>query len=502
MWKVMGIISPVKEKKLRLTAPDEPHVLLVVADSLMPQPLFSLMQQGELPGFTYLQSHGFVSTLTSVFPTMSVVNDSSILTGTYPDEHGIPGLVWFNRDEDRFVDYGDALGNIIRQGPLNVGKDAMFHLNDQHLSEKVETVHECLAKQNISSASVNLLVRRGTFKHKLRFPFNRLLGNRNISGPTFLRCGYFLKGGTRHFPTPFNKYGYGYNQVERMTLKLMRQHRGPRLLITYLSEPDKIIHKKGPDIKQPLYDVDRFIQHILDAFPSREEALKNWKIIVMGDSGQAPVLKDKRRALISMPGLLSDYTLRGLSQAPDDADLAVATNERSAYLYPLHDQVKPIQLAERVLTDDRVELVAYPENQRTHVLTVQGHLHFEKGGKRTDPYGQTWHVTGDPSLLDVHATENKWEYGKYRDIFRQLHGAVHAQPSPVVVIAAKSGYEFQFESSPTHVGGGSHGGISEREMTVPLIVGGTERKPVYNRIVDLKQYLIDCLELRGTTSDP
>lgn len=491
-----------QENKPKLTAPDVPHVLLIIADSLMPQPLFSLVQQGELPGFSYLQSHGFATTLTSVFPTMSVVNDSSILTGTYPDEHRIPGLVWFNRVEDRFVNYGDALGNIMRQGPLKVGKDAVFHLNDQHLSEDVETVHEYLAKQNIPSASVNLMVHRGRFKHKLRFPFNCLLGNQDISGPPFLQYGYFLKDGGRRFPMPFNKYGYGYDQVERMTLELMRQSDAPRLLIAYLSEPDKVIHKKGPDIKRPLYDVDRFIQHILDAFPSRKEALKNWKIIVMGDSGQAPMLQDKRHALISLPNLLSSYTLRGMGPSPDDADLAVATNERSAYLYPLYDHIDPTRVAERVLMDDRIELVVYPENNRTHVLTVQGRLYFEKGGNRADPYGQAWNVTGDPSLLDVQATDNKWEYGKYRDIFRQLQGAVHSQPAPVIAITAKSGYEFRFESSPTHVGGGSHGGISEREMTVPLIVGGTERKPMYNRLVDIKPYLIDCLELGDVISNP
>lgn len=484
-----------KSPKPRLQAPAEPHVLLIVADSLMPEPLHTLMAEGQLPGFSFLREQGFSLELTSVFPTMSVVNDSSLLTGTYPDEHGVPGLVWFKRDEDRFVDYGDAAGNIFRQGLLKVAKDGLFHLNEHHLSPHVETVHEFLAKKHIPSASINLMVRRGPFKHHMRFPFDRIFGHTEVSGPRELRNGYFLKEGSRHFPTPLNKYGYGNDEVEKMTLDLMRQEDAPRLLITYLSEPDKIIHQRGPDVKKPLYEVDHFIQHILDAFPSWEEALKNWRIIVMGDSGQTPVHHDKEQALISISELLPQYALRGLSETPPEADFAVAANERMTYLYPLKDELDLAQLADRVLNDPRIDLVAYLRNDRIQVHTHEGSLQFHKGGTRMDPYGQKWEVTGDPGLLDVRESVNGgWEYGKYRDAFRQLYGALNAQSS-VVVVSAQPGYEFAFESSPTHVGGGSHGGISLQEMTMSLVVGGTKRQPRFDRLVDMKQYIIDCLEL-------
>lgn len=461
----------------------------------MPQPLYSLMQQGELPAFSFLQSHGMRMELTSVFPTMSVVNDSSILTGTYPDEHRIPGLVWFNREEDRFVDYGDAMGNMIRQGSLRVARDAVFHLNDRHLSPHVETIHEYLAARGIPSASINLMVHRGTFEHRLRFPFDRILGTQTMSGPTVLRNGYFLKGGSLPFPNPFNQYGFSNEAVEQMTLDLMHASDDLRFIVTYLSDPDKMIHNKGTAVRQPLYDVDRFIQHILDTFPTWEEALRNWTIVVMGDSGQTQVKQDKERALISLPPLLSHYTLRGLSEHPENADLAVAANERMAYVYPLHDSAILSRLAERVLADDRIELVAYPERGGVHVYTAKGQLYVQKGGQRTDPYGERWEVSeGDPSILDVKAVEDHWEYGKYPDVFRQLYGAVYSQPPTAVALVAKPGYEFQYESSPTHVGGGSHGGISKKEMTVPLFIGGTSKKPKHNRLVDLKPFLIDCLE--------
>lgn len=462
----------------------------------MPHPLYSLMQQSELPAFSFLQSHGIKMELTSVFPTMSVVNDSSILTGTYPDEHRIPGLVWFNREEDRFINYGDAIGNMIRQGSLKVARDAIFHLNDQHLSPHVETIHEYLAARGIPSASINLMVHRGPFKHRLRFPFDRILGTQVMSGPTVLRNGYFLKGDSLPFPNPFNRYGFSNEAVKQMTLDLMHAPNSPRFIISYLSDPDKIIHQKGPTAYQPLYDVDRFIQHILDTFPSWEEALQNWTIVVMGDSGQAQVKHDRERALISLPQLLSHYTLRGISHHPENADLAIATNERMTYVYPLHGSVTLSKLAERILMDDRIDLVAYPERGGVFVYTAKGSLYVQEGGQRTDPYGGKWEVIeGDPSILDVKTVGDRWEYGEYPDVFRQLYGAVYSHPPTAVALVAKPGYEFQYESSPTHVGGGSHGGISKTEMTVPLFVGGTSKKPRYNRLVDLKLFLIDCLDI-------
>jgi hypothetical protein len=43
---------------------------------------------------------------TNGIPSMSVTIDSSLLTGTYPDQHKIPGLNWYDEQEKRIVNYG------------------------------------------------------------------------------------------------------------------------------------------------------------------------------------------------------------------------------------------------------------------------------------------------------------------------------------------------------------------------------------------------------------
>jgi predicted AlkP superfamily pyrophosphatase or phosphodiesterase len=34
--------------------------------------------------------------------------DSSLLTGTYPDVHQVPGLVWYDPEEKEIINYGNS----------------------------------------------------------------------------------------------------------------------------------------------------------------------------------------------------------------------------------------------------------------------------------------------------------------------------------------------------------------------------------------------------------
>ncbi|WP_231478680.1 alkaline phosphatase family protein [Virgibacillus halodenitrificans] len=72
-------------------------VILLNIDSLMPQPLEIAVQTDQTPALKFLMENGmYFSNMVNSFPTMSVTIDSSLLTGTYPDKHQIPGLHWFD----------------------------------------------------------------------------------------------------------------------------------------------------------------------------------------------------------------------------------------------------------------------------------------------------------------------------------------------------------------------------------------------------------------------
>lgn len=90
-------------------------VLVLVIDSLMDQPLQEAVQTGKAPALKFLMENGhYEPEVASSYPTMSVTIDSTILTGTYADQHRIPGLVWYNQAENRLINYGSGMREVSR----------------------------------------------------------------------------------------------------------------------------------------------------------------------------------------------------------------------------------------------------------------------------------------------------------------------------------------------------------------------------------------------------
>lgn len=106
----------------------------------------------------------------SSYPTMSVTIDSTLLTGTYSDKHRVPGLVWYDENEKRLVNYGSAREEVFKLGVKQVAEDNLYKLNHKHLHRDVKTIHETLADAGQQSASINALVYRGNEKRRCIFP--------------------------------------------------------------------------------------------------------------------------------------------------------------------------------------------------------------------------------------------------------------------------------------------------------------------------------------------
>lgn len=73
----------------------------------MDQPLKKAIQAGRAPALKFFLENGhYEPEVVNAYPTMSVSIDSTLLTGTYPNIHRVPGLVWYDQDEQRIVNYG------------------------------------------------------------------------------------------------------------------------------------------------------------------------------------------------------------------------------------------------------------------------------------------------------------------------------------------------------------------------------------------------------------
>src|SRR5699024_11616892 len=103
----------------------------------MPHALEVSVQSGRAPALKFLMENGtYIENMVSSFPTMSVTIDSSLLTGTYADQHKIPGLNWFDSTEKQFNNYGTGFKETFRLGVRHTAHNMIHRLkSEEHTSE-------------------------------------------------------------------------------------------------------------------------------------------------------------------------------------------------------------------------------------------------------------------------------------------------------------------------------------------------------------------------------
>ncbi|OEH85184.1 hypothetical protein BHU72_06125 [Desulfuribacillus stibiiarsenatis] len=489
-------------------------VILLLVDSLLPGPLEKAMERGEVPNMSAIAETGtFIKRGVTLLPTMSCVVDSSIITGCYPDEHHVPGLMWYNPKENRIVDYGSSFGITWRLGFKQVLQDVIHDLHSKHLSKKVTTIYEDLEKRGLTTGNINFGVYRGKSEHTMKMPFllNLMtkfqLNNKKVKGPNILTVGKLVKGELNkpydiNAPSSvFKRYGLNDEYTIEVFQEIVRQKQLPDFTMMYFPDLDQAVHKKGTKFAiDSIQKIDKKIGQLLDALGGPEKAMEETIWIILSDHGQTDVKEGIGQ--IPLPEILSDLTIHNLRKPIDSAtmDVVICNNERLTYLYFF--RMKKDKIMEALLADSRIDFVAHRNNQQ---ITVEKRDHdsnkkkdlklvYSETGDYTDPYNQTWNISGDYQVLDLHVKDNRIDYDDYPDALKRLQAAFFGQRTQdVLVVTAKPGYEFQSQGSANHNGGGSHGSLHRQDSEIPIIIGGTDKKPKYPRIVDLKKFILDLI---------
>jgi predicted AlkP superfamily pyrophosphatase or phosphodiesterase len=400
-------------------------VVLIVIDGLTP----SMLEATGTPALRFLLEHGTYRRAASAFPSLTPVCLASIATGAHADVHGIPHLVWWNREEERVVEYGSSFRAMRAAGFAQGLRDTVVNLNEKHLSKRAETIFEALEDTGLTTAAINITTYRGRHRHLPIIP-----GVPAVNGPK--RFFFYSLYESDRTGAPIAVLSRAQGSIDAYAAAVGRwlvTRDGFDLLVHYLPDYDFASHALGPDTAhEALARADASIAALFDAAGGPEEFLERYAVVLCSDHGQTLV---EQAAQLDVEGAL------------------VTASNRAAMLYG----DDPRRLAEALDSEPSVGLAVFLEDGKA-VARSRG--------------------DEDLALLDEHP-----------DGFARVDAALRNPNAGEVLISAAPGWEFADLAGAHHVGGGSHGSLAAGDSEVPMLTVGLGEPPA--SITGIKRLVLD-----------
>src|ERR687887_1419286 len=294
------------------------NVVFVVIDGMRTDAFEQAAASGHAPALAFLLQHGhYVRDSVAVFPSITPAATATLITGEVPARHGIPGMCWYDRDEQRYVNYGQSRHVAMREGVEQVVEDFFVYMNHHHLSKDVKTLHERLHDMGLTSGAVNYLVFRGPYQHEVNAGILEKMLFRGalpkiISGPKEHYFADMVKGpadaGSKR------KRRRGMEKHVRLndkwaadvTRDLLEQDACDMVLF-YLHENEHTSHEKGVQTQVGnLIAASEHIAYVLDTFGSWESTLQRVGFVLTADHAQSPIANDEDH-IIDFDDVLADF---------------------------------------------------------------------------------------------------------------------------------------------------------------------------------------------------
>jgi predicted AlkP superfamily pyrophosphatase or phosphodiesterase len=435
-------------------------LILAIIDGLTPSMLEHGLEQARLPALGLLHEAGTYVQGTTTFPSVTPVCLTSIATGTHPDVHGVPHLVWYHRDERRVVEYGSSFAAVRAAGTRRSMRDSIFAMAHEHVARDALTMFEALEDEGLECGAINFTCYRGRTRHALKLPV-----------PAGRNRWYEAAWGPRRFfffnlyesdPTgaPLAIRSRPEGSIDAYAASIGRwlvTRDGFDFLVFYLPDYDYASHLAGPEgALAALERADASIGELMAAAGGPEEFLDRYAIVVCSDHGQTAVERIAR-----LPEAFADLAVftgrRGTD--PTGADVVVTASNRSGMVYALDG--RPARgLAERLDGAAGVDLVLFREEEEAVVRRDTEELRFA-------PDNGSWRLSGDEQLLDP---------ATYPNGFERAWCALACPNAGEVVVSAAAGWEFEDLGHRHHVGGGSHGSLLAGDSTIPIVAAGFDEE--------------------------
>ena len=411
--------------------PASRRAILIVIDGLTPSVFENAVGDRSAPMLSALAEAGEYRRGVTTFPSLTPVCLTSIATGAHPDVHRIPHLVWWNREEQRIVEYGSSFGAVRAAGTRRALRDTIVGLNQEHLSKDVETIYEAVEDAGLVAAAVNITCYRGRHRYlptvpgfappafgPRRFFFYNLYESDPVGAPLAVRNR--ATGSTDEYAAAVGRW--------------LVTRDGFDLLVYYLSDFDFASHLHGPDgAHEALARVDLAVRALVEAAGGLDEFLERYAVILCSDHGQTHVHQAAR---------LEDHV---------HAPALVTASNRAAMIYTDEPRVAAASL--------------------DAVGAVDAAFFLEDGSVIARREGDE-----DAGLLD-----------EYPDGRERVEAALRNPNAGEVLVSAALGWEFTDLAGSHHAGGGSHGSLLAGDSEVPMLGIGI---PPPARTVDIKDALL------------
>ncbi len=412
-------------------------LILTVIDGLTPAMLEAAVERGSAPTLARLMELGRYRQAVSVFPSLTPVCLSSIATGSFPDMHEIPHLVWYRRGEERLVEYGSSFHAVRAAGIGQTLRDTLLNMNAEHLGRRAVTIFEALEDAGLVTAAVNFTAYRGRVEHRSSLP---LLGP--ARGPRRFFFFNLFQSDETGAPLSFRNRSAGSIDAYAAAVgRWLVTRDGFDFLLYYLSDYDYASHAHGPDAAFDVLErCDDALAALAESAGGLDELLDRYALVVMADHGQTLVREVAKleERFVDVEGTL------------------VAASNRAAMVYRLPAcRDDAATLARRLDGDPAVEVALWREGDEAVARRDGEELRF-----RPDAAG--WNLTGDAAILDQ------------PNALRRVWGALANPNAGELLVSPAAGFEFADLGGGDHLGGGSHGSLDAGDSLVPMLTVGVE----------------------------
>jgi predicted AlkP superfamily pyrophosphatase or phosphodiesterase len=408
----------------------------IIVDGMTPATFERAVESARAPALAELARHGDYRTATSVFPSLTPVCLSSIATGTGPDVHHIPHLVWWHRGERRVIEYGSSFAALRAAGMAQSITDTIYNMNQQHLSRDASTVYESLERDGLTTAAVNITCYRGRTKYLPTLPWV----TKAAYGPKRFFYYSLFESDQTGAPLAVRNRAAGSTDVYAAAVgRWLVTRDGFDFLAYYLSDFDYASHAYGPSGAEDvaLARVDDAIRALLDAAGGVDEFLDRYAVILLADHGQTQV--DRVAQLESELTRFAD-------------NVVVCASNRAAQVYLLPGSRTDVAELARALDG---------------VPSVEATLRRE---------GNEIVARRDGADAPVDALEHP-------DAPHRVRAALANPNAGELLVSAAAGWEFTDLGGRHHAGGGSHGSLLAGDSIVPVLTIGVDA--TIDRITDV-----------------